>query len=253
MPPPGLSRPSRVSPAPSAALALLLRLFPYCAPSALCCTAGRGAVGALALARPPRHVPHAGRWTPRPPPTGPPRHAVLSDRRGIDPFSSELTASVALIVTMARVGGRGVVLVGLLGRFGAGECQNLPQRRSGPGSAARRSAEYQRFFSRVPARSGPLWQIWTIRRRRPAGEGVRGPGDGPGGRPGERTGPAGRGAGLLVQPRTPKNAETCTLHSKVQFQPSLSSAKCTSRRGGAGHGRRGPRRRPRPGTSPVIR
>ena len=161
MPPPGLSRPSRVSPAPSAALALLLRLFPYCAPSALCCTAGRGAVGALALARPPRHVPHAGRWTPRPPPTGPPRHAVLSDRRGIDPFSSELTASVALIVTMARVGGRGVVLVGLLGRFGAGECQNLPQRRSGPGSAARRSAEYQRFFSRVPARSGPLQQIWT--------------------------------------------------------------------------------------------
>ena len=136
--------------------------------------------------------------------------------------------------------------------FGAGECPNLPQRRSGPGSAAKKSAEYQRFFSRAPARSGPLWQIWTIRRRRPAGD-VCGPGCVPGGRPGERTGPAGRGAGLLVQPRTPKNAETCTLHSKVQFQPSLSSAKCTSRRGGAGRGRRGPRRRPRPGTSPVIR
>ena len=223
MPPPGLSRPSRVSLAPSAALALLLRLFPYCAPSALCCTAGRGAVGALALARPPRHVPHAGRWTPRPPPTGPPRHAVLSDRRGIDPFSSELTASVALIVTMARVGGRGVVLVGLLGRFGAGECQNLPQRRSGPGSAARRSAEYQRFFSRAPARSGPLWQIWTIRRRRPAGD-VCGPGCVPGGRPGERTGPAGRGAGLPGRPRTPRRA-FCTRkcssnrHFRVQNAP----------------------------------
>ena len=54
-------------------------------------------------------------------------------------------------------------------------------------------------------------------------------------------------------PRTTPDAETCILHSKVQFQPSLSSAKCTSRRGGAGRGRRGPRRRPRPGTSPVIR
>ena len=30
--------------------------------------------------------------------------------------------------------------------------------------------------------------------------------------------------------RTPPGAETCTSHSKVQFQPSFSSAKCTSRR-----------------------
>ena len=29
---------------------------------------------------------------------------------------------------------------------------------------------------------------------------------------------------------TPKDAETCTSHSKVQFQPSFSRAKCTSRR-----------------------
>ena len=53
--------------------------------------------------------------------------------------------------------------VGLLGRVGAGSCPNLPQRRSAAGSAAKKSAEYQRFFSRAPARSGPLWQIWTTR------------------------------------------------------------------------------------------
>ena len=54
-----------------------------------------------------------------------------------------------------------MVLVGLLWRPRAGACPNLPQRRPGPGSAAKKSAEYQRFFSRAPARSGPLWQIWT--------------------------------------------------------------------------------------------
>ena len=58
-------------------------------------------------------------------------------------------------------GGRGVVLVGFLGRSGAGACPNLLQRRPGPGSAAREIAEYQRFSSRAPARSGPLQQIWT--------------------------------------------------------------------------------------------
>ena len=61
------------------------------------------------------------------------------------------------------VGGHGVVRVGFLRRFGAGSCPNLPQRRSAAGSAAKKSAEYQRFFSRAPARSGPLWQIWTTR------------------------------------------------------------------------------------------
>ena len=54
-----------------------------------------------------------------------------------------------------------VVLVGLLGRPGAGSCPNLPQRRFGLGSAAEETAEYQRFSSGVSARSGPLWQIWT--------------------------------------------------------------------------------------------
>ena len=53
--------------------------------------------------------------------------------------------------------------------------------------------------------------------------------------------------------RAPPGAETCTSHSKVQFQPSFSSAKCTSREQNAhldeeeaGRGPRGPRRPPRP-------
>ena len=64
---------------------------------------------------------------------------------------------------MARKAGGGTeaVRVGLLGRSGAGACPNLLQRRPGPGSAAKEIAEYQRFSSPAPARSGPLQQIWT--------------------------------------------------------------------------------------------
>ena len=64
---------------------------------------------------------------------------------------------------MARKAGGGieVVRVGLLGRSGAEACPNLLQRRPGPGSAAKEIAEYQRFSSLAPARSGPLQQIWT--------------------------------------------------------------------------------------------
>ena len=51
--------------------------------------------------------------------------------------------------------------VGLLRRSGAVACPNLLQRRPATGSAARRSAEYQRFSSGAQARSGPLQQIWT--------------------------------------------------------------------------------------------
>ena len=85
---------------------------------------------------------------------------------------------------MTGMGGYRVVRVGLLGRSGAGTCPNLLQRRSGPGSAARRSAEYQRFSSGVSARSGPLQQIWT-------NGAVAGPcaDGGPGDRPGARSGP----------------------------------------------------------------
>ena len=94
-----------------------------------------------------------------------------------------------------------VVLVGLVGWFGVGVCPNLPQRRSGPGSAVSRSAEDQRFFSRPPVRSGSLWQIWTAcvaaGPGQGLGRGVRGPGGGRGGCPGERTGPAGRGDPVL--------------------------------------------------------
>ena len=124
--------------------------------------------------------------------------------------------------------------VGLLGRSGAGACPNLLQRLSGTGSAARRSAEYQRFSSGAPARSGPLQQIWT--NCAPAGPcRGRGPPDGGhGGRPDDRTGPASTPPGDLTGHVSglPNAffAERCTSHSKVQFQPSFSSAKYTSRR-----------------------
>ena len=55
-----------------------------------------------------------------------------------------------------------MVRAGLLGRSGAGACPNLLQRRPGPGSASRKSAEYRRFSSHAPARSGPSQQIRTI-------------------------------------------------------------------------------------------
>ena len=58
-------------------------------------------------------------------------------------------------------GGVCVGRVGLLWWPGAGACPNLPQRRPGPGSTENKSPEYQRFSSGAPARSGPLWQIWT--------------------------------------------------------------------------------------------
>ena len=78
-----------------------------------------------------------------------------------EPFSLGATVRGSGVVAAAGMGGRGVVRVGLLGRPGARACPNLPQRRPAAGSAARRSAEYQRFSSDAPARSGPLQQIWT--------------------------------------------------------------------------------------------
>ena len=90
--------------------------------------------------------------------------------------------------------------VGLLWRLGAGLCPNLPQRRPEPGSAVRRSAEYQRFSSGVPARLGPLWQIWTIRRLRPAGRGGRRSGGGPAPAPMTPPGPRERSLGRISAP-----------------------------------------------------
>ena len=80
------------------------------------------------------------------------------------------------------VGGHGVILVGLLGRTGAGACPDLLQRRLAAGSALSRSAEYQRFSPCTPARSGPLQQIWTTCAAEGPPEGRRGPGCGRGGR-----------------------------------------------------------------------
>ena len=116
----------------------------------------------------------------------------------------------AWIGAVTGMGGRGVVRMGLLGRSGAGCCPNLLQRRPAAGSAAGRSAEYQRFSFGAPVRSGPLQQIWTTCAVAGPWEGRRGPGGGRGGRP--------------------PGAETCTSHPKVQFQPSFSRTECTSRR-----------------------
>ena len=56
-----------------------------------------------------------------------------------------------------------------------GSCPNLLQRRSAAGSTARRSAEYQRFSSGAPARSGPLQQIRTTCAATALEEGIREP------------------------------------------------------------------------------
>ena len=159
-----------------------------------------------------------------------------------EPHLTRTGGSGARVGAVWGMDGRGVVLVGLLWRSGAGACPNLPQRRPGPGSAAKKSAEYQRFFSRAPARSGPLWQIWTTRVAANPREGRHGPVGGRdrplGGPPqaGRRPQRAPRRANGARRPRrrpprTTPGAETCTSHSKVQLQPSFSRAKCTSRRG----------------------
>ena len=86
----------------------------------------------------------------------------------------------------ARVQRVAVVCVGLLGRPRAGVCPNLLQRRPATGSAARRSAEYQRSSSGVPARSGPLQQIWTTGAAMGSGRGGHGPDGDHDGRPDDR-------------------------------------------------------------------
>ena len=90
------------------------------------------------------------------------------------PFLSRWRAIAASCRGSPRWDASAVVRVGLLGRLGAGVCPNLLQRRPGPGSAARRSAEYQRFSSGAPARSGPLQQIWTNDAAAGLSEGRRG-------------------------------------------------------------------------------
>ncbi len=118
--------------------------------------------------------------------------------------------------------GRAVVRVGFLRRSGSGSCPNLLQRRPGSGSAARRSAEYQRFSSGSPVRWGSLQQIWT-------NGAAAGPGRGaPIGRAGPRErppqSPSDRSDGPPVasgRPRAPRGAlrtRKCSSnrHSRVQ-------------------------------------
>ena len=87
--------------------------------------------------------------------------------------------------------------------------------RPGVRSVVSGGAEYQRFFSRAPARAGSLWQIWATRWRGPGGEVGRGvrPDD-RGDRFDDPVGPAGapvregsqrptRSQGGLAHPRVP--------------------------------------------------
>ena len=90
------------------------------------------------------------------------------------PFLSRWRAIAASCRGSPRWDAGAVVRVGLLGWSGAGACPNLPQRRPGPGQTTRISAEYQRFPSGAPARSGPLWQIWTNSAAAGLSEGRRG-------------------------------------------------------------------------------
>ena len=102
---------------------------------------------------------------------------TLLNNLHVEAFLTGNGGSRGRIIMMARMGGREVVRVGLLGRSGAGSCPNLLQRPSAARSAASRSAEYQRFYFVAPARSGPLQQIRTTGvAAGHRGEGRRGPG-----------------------------------------------------------------------------
>ena len=145
-------------------------------------------------------VRHAPRLSPPPWPHGRrlPVPRAVAGRASATPFHPRLrpfSRAVSLSHRECEVRIDNVGRVGPLGRSGAGTCPNLLQRRSATGSAAKKSAEYQRFSSGTPARSGPLQQIWTTCRRGPSGEGGRGSDGDHDGRPDDRTRPAGRPPG----------------------------------------------------------
>ena len=123
--------------------------------------------------------------------------------------------------------GHAVVRVGLLRRSGAGSCPNLLQRRSGSGSAARGSAEYQRFSSGAPVRWGPLQQIWT-------NGSAAGPGRGAPGRTATAAGaPIGRAGPRECPPRSPSDPRrrpARPLWAPSAPRRALRTRKCSSNR-----------------------
>ena len=141
-----------------------------------------------------------------------------------EPHLTRTGGSGARVGAVWGMDGRGVVLVGLLGRSGAGACPNLPQRRPAAVSAAKKSAEYQRFFSRASARSRPLWQILTTRAAAGPWEGRRGPVGGRGGRP--------------LTSRRALCTRKCSSNRRSRVQNAPFDEE------GTGRGRSGPRRRP---------
>ena len=114
---------------------------------------------------------------------------------------------------MARPGGREVVRVGLLGRSGAGACPNLLQRRPAAGSAASRSAEYQRLSSGVLVGFGPLQQIWTT-------DAAAGPGRGAASRVEAAAGaPGRRDARFALEGAVPTVILECKMHISTRRRP----------------------------------
>ena len=114
---------------------------------------------------------------------------------------------------MARPGGREVVRVGLLGRSGAGACPNLLQRRPASGSAASRSAEYQRLSSGVLVGFGPLQQIWTT-------DAAAGPGRGAASRVEAAAGaPGRRDARFALEGAVPTVILECKMHISTRRRP----------------------------------
>ena len=130
--------------------------------------------------------------------------------RLIEPYLTRTGGFRGGVGAVKGMGGHVMVLVGLLGRPGAGACQNLPQRRPAAVSAANETAEYQRFSSRVPVRLGSLWQIWTTRA-------AAGPGRGATGRSTTTTGtPASEQGPQAATPASPDGPRRRNVHFALE-------------------------------------
>ena len=114
---------------------------------------------------------------------------------------------------MARPGGREVVRVGLLGRSGAGACPNLLQRRPAAGSAASRSAKYQRLSSGVLVGFGPLQQIRTTDAAAGPGRGAASRAEAAAGAPGRRD------ARFALESAVPTVILECKMHISTRRRP----------------------------------